>query len=458
MEKPSLGVLILAAGKGTRMKSVLPKVLHPILDKPMLGYLLSTVLNCVPAAVAVLVGHEGEMICDYLQAFPSVEILWQKEQLGTGHAVRVARDWWTRFDHVLVLNGDLPLLELETLQLFLEKHFESDAACSFFSFVTSSPDGYGRVVRGRNPEEVSIVEHKDAIPEELGICEVNAGCYVFETKSLDRVIEDLKNDNTQKEYYLPEVVSLLNKTGSKVLAEIAKEQEMLGINTQAELSGVTMRVHDILVQKWMARGVRMLDPSAVWIGPDVLLESDVVLMPGAQLWGNTVVGEGCEIGPYCVLRNARLGRRVRLVANVIIEDSELCDNTKAGPFAYIREASLLKKHAFAGKFVELKKTTVGEGSKVPHLSYMGDATLGEGVNIGAGTITCNYDGKNKSPTKIGDRCFVGSDTMLVAPVVLGDDSVTAAGSTITTDVPKGALGVGRARQKNIEGWTSRKNG
>jgi bifunctional UDP-N-acetylglucosamine pyrophosphorylase/glucosamine-1-phosphate N-acetyltransferase len=301
------------------------------------------------------------------------------------------------------------------------------------------------------------VEHKDAAPEQRLVREVNAGCYLFETEALSRVIGRLKNDNAQGEYYLPDVVGLMNGEGLKTEALAAEERELLGVNTQAELAAATVAVRGSLVREWMEKGVRVTDPSAVWIGPDAELSPDVCLMPGAQIWGNSVVGEGSVVGPYCVLRNARLGRRVRLIANVIVEDSELSDDAKAGPFAYIRENSLLKERAFAGKFVELKNTSVGEGSKVPHLSYLGDAVLGEGVNIGAGSVPCNYDGQNKFPTKIGDRCFVGSDTMLVAPVTLGDDSATAAGSTITADVPEGALGVGRARQRNVEDWARRKN-
>jgi bifunctional UDP-N-acetylglucosamine pyrophosphorylase/glucosamine-1-phosphate N-acetyltransferase len=433
------------------MKSALPKVLFPILDKPMLGYLLKTILEDGFGDVAVLVGHEGERVRDYLRIFPSVEVLWQEEQLGTGHAVQVARPWWGRFRQLLVLNGDLPFLSSDTLKSFVQEHRGAGAGCSLLSFVTERPDGYGRVLRG--PEGVFVVEHKDASPEQRLVREVNAGCYVFATEALSRVIGRLKNRNAQGEYYLPDVVALMNTEGLKAHAAVAGEDELLGVNTQAELAEMTRRMRDSLVQGWMAMGVRVMDPSAVWIGPDVKLAPGVCLMPGAQIWGNSVVGENSTVGPCCILRNAVLGREVTLTAHVIVEDSELRDGSKAGPFAYIREGSLLGERAFAGKFVELKKTSVGKGSKVPHLSYMGDAVLGEDVNIGAGSVTCNYDGKNKFPTKIGDRCFVGSDTMMVAPVTLGDDSATAAGSTVTADVPEGALAVGRARQKNIEGWT-----
>jgi bifunctional UDP-N-acetylglucosamine pyrophosphorylase/glucosamine-1-phosphate N-acetyltransferase len=442
------------------MKSELPKVLHPLLDKPLLGCLLKTLSRLDLDArrkpeIAVLVGYKGDRVRDYLKSsFPDVEVLRQSEQLGTGHAVQVSCGWWERFDHVLVLGGDLPLLTLRTLRSFVDFHFDADAACSLLSFVASDPDGYGRIIRSAGT--VSIVEHKDATPEQRLVREVNAGCYLFETKALSRAIGRLKNDNAQGEYYLPDVVGLMNGEGMKIKTLAAEERELLGVNTQAELAAAAAVVRDSLVRAWMERGVWVADPSAVWIGLDAELGPGVSLMPGAQIWGDSVVGEGSFVGPYCVLRNAKLGRRVRLVANVIVEDSELCDDAKAGPFAYIREGSLLKERAFAGKFVELKKTSVGEGSKVPHLSYLGDAVLGEDVNIGAGSVTCNYDGKDKCPTKIGNRCFVGSDTMMVAPVTLGDDSMTAAGSTITADVPEGALGIGRARQRNIENWALKK--
>ena len=459
MKDSTFGVLIMAAGKGTRMKSGLPKVLQPILDKPMLGYLLKTVSEYGPAGTAVLVGHGGERVRDYLEAYPSVDVLWQHEQLGTGHAVQSARSWWEKFENVVVLNGDLPLLKTETLRALLSQHRDMKAACSLVSFMAVSPDGYGRVVRKtlRGEETISVVEHRDASPEELEIREVNAGCYVFNVEALSGVVDRLRNDNAQGEYYLPDIVSLMNERNLPVRAVLAPEAEMLGVNSQKELAEVTRLVRDALLENWMSQGVQIMDPSAVWIGPDVVLAPDVRLMPGVQLWGNSAVGEGSYIGPYSVLRNARLGSGVELIANVIVEDSELADGAKAGPFAYIRERSVLQERAFAGKFVELKKTRVGRGSKVPHLSYMGDATLGENVNIGAGSITCNYDGKNKHPTEIGNRCFVGSDTMMVAPVRLGDDSMTAAGSTITADVPDGALAVGRARQKNIEGWVRKRN-
>ncbi|GHV46861.1 bifunctional protein GlmU [Synergistales bacterium] len=459
---PLMGVLVMAAGKGSRMKSDLPKVLHNILDKPMLGYLLKTLTEIqdmqIPCAeIAVLVGHRAEQVTEYLKSFPSVTILQQKEQLGTGHAVQTTREWWEKFDLLLVLNGDLPLLKASTIQslLFLFKEYQTPRlACALISFMAQNPDGYGRVIRSKSG--IRIIEHKDASQEDRAVREVNAGCYLFDVQSLSRVIGELKNDNAQKEYYLPDVLTLMNDQGMKISAAVADETEMRGVNTQAELAGVTKCARDAILFDWMEKGVNILDPNAVWVGSDAKLAKGVSLAPLVQIWGDSVVGEDCDIGPNCVLRNARLGARVKLVANVIVEDSDIEDDAKAGPFAYIREKSLLKTKAFAGKFVELKKTTVGAGSKVPHLSYMGDAVLGSDVNIGAGSVTCNYDGKQKHSTKIGDRCFVGSDTMMVAPVSLGSDSMTAAGSVITEDVPDGSLGVGRARQKNCADWVYRK--
>ncbi|GHS85630.1 bifunctional protein GlmU [Synergistales bacterium] len=456
---PLMGVLVMAAGKGSRMNSDLPKVLHNILGKPMLGYLLKTLTENqtrgICADVAVLVGHGGGQVSEYLKSFPSVTILQQKEQLGTGHAVQTTRQWWEKFDCLLVLNGDLPLLKASTIQSLFQEYRASRRACAFLSFMASDPDGYGRVIR-TEPGNIHIVEHKDALPFERKVREVNAGCYLFDVPSLTRVIGELKNDNAQKEYYLPDALAIMNDLSMKISATVADETEMRGVNTQAELAGVTRCARDAILFDWMEKGVSVLDPSAVWVGPDVKLSRGVSLAPLVQIWGDSVVGEDCDIGANCILRNARLGARVKLIANVIVEDSDIEDDAKAGPFTYIRERSLLKPKSFAGKFVELKKTTVGRGSKVPHLSYMGDAVLGENVNIGAGSVTCNYDGKLKHSTKIGDRCFVGSDTMMVAPVNLGADSMTAAGSVITEDVPDGALGVGRARQKNCAEWVYRK--
>ena len=452
----SLCVLIMAAGKGTRMKSAIPKVLQPILDRPIIDYVISNALRAgiAPEDVGVLVGSGGELVEAHIsQNFPSVNVLWQKEQLGTGHAVKSARQWWGRYKHMVVLNGDVPLLKPESLSELASCCDEYD--CTVITFIADYHNEYGRVIRLK--DSVSIVEYKDATEEQRRIREVNAGCYAFRVKSLDEVIDSITNDNIQHEYYLPDALGLMNSRGMNTGAFTLPEEEMKGVNTQAELAEVTRVMRGRILARWMKEGVRIVDPSTVYISADAELSPDVAIMPNVQILGKSVIGGGCYIGSGSILRNAVLGRNVEVVAYAVIEDSELQDESKAGPFCYIRDGSCLEPHAFAGKFVELKKSHIGERSKVPHLSYMGDATLGHGVNIGAGSITCNYDGTHKHPTHIGNNCFVGSNTMFVAPVEIEDGAATAAGSVITRQVPENALGVGRARQTNIADWSSRKH-
>ena len=452
----NLCVLIMAAGKGTRMKSAVPKVLQPILDRPIIDYVISNALKTgtAPEDIGVLVGSGGELVEAHIsQKFPDVKILWQHEQLGTGHAVKSARSWWSRYDHLVVLNGDVPLLKPDSLKELASCCEEHD--CTVITFIADYPNQYGRVIRLK--DSVSIVEYKDASEEQRKIQEVNAGCYAFKVKSLDAVIDSITNNNAQHEYYLPDALGLMNAQGLITGAFTLPEEEMQGVNTQMELAQVSKVMRARILAHWLNAGVRIVDLASVYIGADVELAPDVVIMPNVQIWGHSKIGEGSRIGSGSILTNAVLGRNVEVVAYAVIENSMLKDNAKAGPFCYIREGSCLEEHAFAGKFVELKKAHIGERSKVPHLSYMGDAELGHDVNIGAGTITCNYDGKHKHPTKIGDNCFVGSSTMFVAPAEMGSGATTAAGSVITQAVPENALGVGRARQKNIADWSSRKH-
>ena len=454
-----IGVLIMAAGKGTRMKSSLPKVLQPMLDRAMIDYLLRSVavnLN----NIVVLVGSGGEQVEEHILKFNSefkqnIKILWQREQLGTGHAVKCAVDWWKDLDDLIVLNGDLPLLTSQTLDNLINKFNLNKPDCAVITFVAENPGAYGRIIRENN-NKIRIVEFKDANEAERGVKEVNAGCYFFTVKSLLKVIDNLKNDNAQGEYYLPDVLALMNNENMRVEAYAVSEDEMAGVNTQAELAQVSNVMRKRILEYWMGEGVRMLSPETVWISPDAELSRGVVIMPNVQIWGKSVIKENSYIGSGSILHDAIIGESCELVANVVIENSELKNFVKAGPFVYIRDNALLEDHAFAGKFVEIKNSHIGVNSKVPHLSYMGDATLGHDVNIGAGTITCNYDGEKKNKTIIGDNCFVGSDTMFVAPAQVGDNAVTAAGSVITKPVPEDALAVGRARQVNIDGWVKRK--
>ena len=450
----TLCVLIMAAGKGTRMKSAIPKVLQPVLDRPIIDYVIRNAQSAgvSPDRIAVLVGSGGEEVEAHItDNFPHVQILWQHEQLGTGHAVKSARDFWKDYDSLVVLNGDLPLMKTDSLRKLIASAGEND--CTVITFEAENPGAYGRIIRGEN--SVSIIEYKDASPEQREIHEVNAGCYAFKVQSLLTIIDSITNDNAQHEYYITDALALMNEAGMTTGAFIMPESEMQGVNTQAELARVSREMRREILDRWMNEGVRVADPETVYVGADVSIAPDTVIMPNVQIWGKSRIGRGSIIGSGSILTNAEIGGNVHVIAYAVIENSTLHDNAKAGPFCYIRDNTVLEAGAFAGKFVELKNSRIGEGSKVPHLSYMGDATLGHNVNIGAGSITCNYDGVHKNKTVIGDNCFIGSSTMFVAPAEVGDNATTAAGSVITQRVPENSLGVGRARQKNIEGWSLR---
>lgn len=445
----------MAAGKGTRMKSATPKVLQQVIDKPIIDYVIQNVLSAGidPENTAVLVGSGGSEVEAHIkEKFPSVKVLWQHEQLGTGHAVKTAQEWWQNYDSLIVLNGDLPLMQIESLKELITSCDKND--CTVITFKAKDPASYGRIIRKDN--SVSIIEFKDASPEQRKIDEVNAGCYAFKVKSLLKIIDKITNNNAQKEYYITDSLGLMNESGMSTGAFIMNEDDLRGVNTQRELADVSCVMRERIINHWLKEGVRMPDTSSVYIGSDVKLSSDSVIMPNVQIYGESVIGSGAYIGSGSILTNAVIGENVRITAYAVIENSELKEGAKVGSFVYIRDGSCLERNAYAGKFVELKNSSIGEGSKVPHLSYIGDAALGHDVNIGAGSITCNYDGKHKNKTVIGDNCFIGSNTMFVAPVEVGDGATTAAGSVITQKVPENALGVGRARQTNIADWSSRK--
>ena len=455
------GALVLAAGKGTRMKSDLPKVLLPVLDQPVLYYILDTLRRCMASSkgcvqqLAVVVGHRGETVQEYLGSnWPEALPLWQHEQLGTGHAVQIAKEWWTGLDHLLVLPGDVPLLTEASLSGLVEEHIVSGADCSFISFHASDPSGYGRVVR--EGKEISIVEDKDASEAQKALTEVNSGIYIFKTSSLLPHIYRLDNENAQGEYYLPDIIAMMIRAGGKVTASLSSDEgEFAGINTPLQLADAATALRRRILRRHLLAGVRMQDPDSVWIGPEVVIADNVLLEPSVQLWGRTEVARGAHVGSFSILRNVVLEEDACVVSHAVLSDSVFRKGSQVGPFIVVRDGAVFEEDSRGGKFVEVKKSRVGKGSKVPHLAYIGDAEIGAETNIGAGTITCNYDGKKKNPTTIGNRCFIGSDTMLVAPVNVGDDGFTAAGSVITQDVPEGALAVGRAKQRNIEGWAKR---
>lgn len=450
------GALILAAGKGTRMKSVTAKVMQPILNEPMLSYTLNALQGCQHVSTAVVVGYGKEEVIAYLKRdWPHIATIEQKQQKGTGDAVKISSSFWENYDNLLVLPGDVPLITSDTIDLLMRRHVEKGSALSFISFQASNAVGYGRVVRVG--DVVRIVEEKDATEEELKISEVNSGIYAFSTDALKRHIKSLECKNAQGEYYLTDLVEIFQSAGERVEVVLGeREEEFLGVNDPFQLARTTALLRELILARWMERGVKCVDPSTVWIGPNVLFEGEAFISPNVQIYGRTVVGDRCNIGSFSIIRDCRLESQVYINSHVIIEDSSIGHEAVVGPFAYLRDGAELMAQAFAGKFVEIKKSKIGARSKVPHLSYIGDAIIGEGTNIGAGTITCNYDGIRKHPTKIGDRCFVGSDTMLVAPVELDDDVTTGAGSVITDNVPKGALALARARQRNILGWKRKK--
>ncbi|MDO5115801.1 MAG: bifunctional UDP-N-acetylglucosamine diphosphorylase/glucosamine-1-phosphate N-acetyltransferase GlmU [Synergistaceae bacterium] len=451
----SFGVLLLAAGKGTRMRSQTPKVLHLMLEEPILYYPLAAAQEAGFNNLAVIVGFGGEAVESWTRNnFPSAAVIWQREQLGTGHAAKLAQPWWSAFDNIMILAGDAPLIRAKTLADFAARHIEKSNDCSFLSFKIEDPTGYGRVIR--EGERLRVVEHKDAKGDELSVNEVNSGMYIFNVKALSAVIDKLECHNAQGEFYLPDALALIAAGGGRVEAICEGDpDEYLGINDQFQLASAADIMRKRIVRSFMEKGLQCMDPSSLWIGPKVKIGSNVIIHPSVQLWGETEICDGAFIGSFTVLRNAKICGDANIKGSVRLNDSIVGPRASAGPFSFMREHGELMENAHMGRFVEIKKSRIGKDSKVPHLSYIGDTQIGENTNIGAGTITCNYDGVRKNSTKIGDNCLIGSDTMFVAPVEIGDEVSTGAGSVITENIPDGALGVGRAKQRNIQGWSKR---
>ena len=435
------------------MKSAKPKVAHQIMGKPLVRWVVDAAHKAGIESVVGVVGHAREQVAPLLEDCQVVE---QTEQLGTAHAVLAAREALAgRSGSLVVLTGDSPLVRAETISELVRVREENDAAVVVLTMVVDDPTGYGRIIRDDAGDVQEIVEQKDCTPKQAAVTECNSGFYCLDLELLFSALAEVSTDNAQGEYYLTDVLGIARARGERVLALVADDpSECLGVNSRRQLAEATSALQERINGEHMDAGVTIMDPKTTWIGPDVVLESDVEILPMSFLLGATSVASGSVIGPNTRLTDTVVGRDCTVEETVAIETT-MDSAVTCGPRAYLRPGTHLCEGSKAGTHVEIKKSTIGPGSKVPHLSYIGDATLGRDVNIGAGSITCNYDGEKKWPTTIGDNCFVGSDVMMVAPVTLGDNSLIGAGSVITKDVSAGALGLGRARQTEIEHWNER---
>lgn len=462
----SLGIVIMAAGKGTRLKSSRPKVLHAVGGKLLLRHVIDAAVAIVPAEnVRVVVGHEARRVEDAVRS-TGVRFVLQAEQLGTGHALRCVKRAFEQEnamppENLLVLSGDVPLIRAETIQRLWQTHLEENAAMTVLTAIPADPTGYGRVLRTSpgSAEIAAIVEQKSLTSEQLihpeYLREINSGIYAFQTTFLFQCLDGLRNQNAAGEYYLTDVAAMLVETGQRVVAVAADSvDEVLGANTIAEMMHLDAALRRQAVERLMANGVSVFRPETVTVDSTVAVGADTVLEPFTQLLGTTRIGSHCRIRSYSTIENCTLGDRVLVRQGCVLDSSTVGNDAMLGPYAHLRPESHIGQGAHLGNFVETKKTVLGAGSKANHLSYLGDAVIGEGVNIGAGVITCNFDGVSKHVTNIGDRAFVGSDSTLVAPIVLHPGSYVAAGSCITEDVPANALALGRSRQVTKEGWVA----
>lgn len=448
-----VAAVILAAGEGTRMKSDLPKILHKISGRPMIAYVADAVKDAGINRVLVVVNQKLEELSAQVG---KAQIVIQKEQLGTAHALQKAEPYLRDFTGtVMVLCGDTPLISPATMRDMAIYHQKTGAAATVLTVTMKNPRSYGRIVRKEGSIE-RIVEEKDASAEERKIREVNTGTYCFDKEKLFLSLPKIQRENRQREFYLTDVVETLRNEGEKIASyEASEEDEVMGVNTCKELAEAERLMRLRIIEKWMAKGVTFIDPASSFVGGEVKIGKDTTVYPYTFLEGKTTIGARCVIGPSVRLIDSRIGKEVE-IQYAVVRDSTVEDRASLGPFCSLRAGARIKRGSKVGSFVEIKKSEIGEGSKIPHLSYVGDAVIGKNVNVGAGTVTCNYDGVKKNRTVIEDDVFVGSDTMLIAPVRIGKGAVTGAGSVITKNVPPYSLGLERSEQKNIEGWTKKK--
>jgi bifunctional UDP-N-acetylglucosamine pyrophosphorylase / glucosamine-1-phosphate N-acetyltransferase len=452
---PKLAVVIMAAGKGTRLRSRRPKVLHEVGGKPLLSHVIATAGRLAENNdIYTIIGHEAERVRGAMAA-TGVQFIEQKEQRGTGHAIQCAREAIAEYEHILVLSGDVPLITADTLQHLMTLHLAEGAAMTILTAVPEDPTGYGRIIR-RSPDRSdvdAIVEQKALKGDQHSIPEINSGIYAFKVAPLLKDLDTLSNNNSHGEFYLTDMAAHLHAAGEKVAAlKAAVAVEVLGANTIAEIVALDANLRMATAHRLMASGVTIFRPETCVIDSEVEIEPDTIIEPFVQLLGKTRIGAECRIRSYSVIEDCTLGSDVLVLQSCVLNDSVVSDRARIGPFARLRPGSEIGQDAHVGNFVETKKAKLGKGAKANHLSYLGDAEVGAGSNIGAGVITCNYDGVHKYVTRIGQGAFVGSDSTLVAPIEIGDGAYIAAGSCITKDVPSGALALARSHQVTKEGW------
>jgi len=455
-ETSPAAVVILAAGEGRRMKSRTPKVLHTLCGRTMVGHALAAAQELGPARLVVVVGHGRDQVSDEVAAVaPDARVVVQDQQFGTGHAVRMVTEAIGVVPGTVVVTlGDMPLLRAETLRALVERHHQEGNAVTVLT-ARGDAAGYGRIVRDPQGAFLRIVEEGDATPAERAIDEYNSGLFAFDGTLLADAIKRVTTDNAQQQEYLTDMVDILRRDGHQVGTLTAADAgEVAGINDRVQLAAARRALNDRTLEGWMRAGVTVVDPLSTWVDVTVTIGEDAEIGPQTQLLGTTVIGEGAKIGPGCLLEDTTVGEDAVLL-HAVCRQAEVGPRVTVGPFAYLRPGASIAADAHIGTYVELKKSTVGPGAKLPHLTYVGDATIGAGANIGAGVIFANYDGQAKHPTTVGEHAFVGSNTVLVAPVTVGDGAYTAAGSAIAEDVPAGDLGIARGRQHNSDGWVVR---